>query len=307
MSSVESAALLRAERGTVERVFYQGRPSWKLNHKFESWSDEEMTALGFDLEERFEHDPVTHARIQHTIEHPAPVELVKAALQAYSKRWAAQSHIDVDQRVALGVSIVGGEKLKTIADVTPKPVQVEHRGTPTEIEGIYNEVQPPDVAATSRLEQLELAANSSPVAPHDDPSNPITQDTRAREAARAASLAAGIKPPPVAPLPLPIEMRPDPDHDLPDDGSTPTKAAPPSMDAIAERIHSIKKKVRDNVPLAAIERQVAAALRRGDEKGARTLLGYRASGDNERLGRGDAPPGGAELTAGRTSGLQKMV
>jgi hypothetical protein len=319
MGQVEAAALDRALRGTREKVFYQGKPSWQLDPRYENWSDDDLQTLGLSNEDRYLHDDLTHSRIQHEVEHAPPVELQKAALAAYSKKWQATSHVDVNAQVALGVTMVGNRPKPSIY-VTPRPAQIERKGAPTEISGVFEEVvaepkiphvevKPDIVEPTSDVPTVPVRGNP---AVDRNPDSKIRQELLAEQEIRsrrvAQESAAGHRPA-HAPPPTPPELLPDIDRDLSDDGTTPTKPAPPTMDAVAEKIHAVKKKLRDNVPMSAIERQVAAALKRGDDDGARKLLGYRAPRDGEGLGAGSPGAGGAAIatTASTRNAPQKMV
>ena len=345
MEQVEAAALDRAHRGTREKVFYQGRPSWVMDPRYEGWTAEMLADNLLDNEDRYMHDKVTHARIQHEIEHPAPVELQKAALQAYSKRWASQAHVDINSVVSLGVTMVGNAKPKLV-DVTPKPAQIEHVGKPTEVSGVFDEVAPSASAADAHPAPPDAAAASSPAPVEDEIPQPksfndfervIAPETVANRTSglptqdkidrsptnpvRIALLAemenrnrrieqerAAGKLPPVAPIASP-EMRPDPDRDLDDVTGERVKAPPPpTMDSAAEQIHAIKKKIRDGVPLGPIERQVKNALDRGSIADARTLLGIRPA-ERDGIGAGTVPAGGAAVvTSASTRGNpMKMV
>jgi hypothetical protein len=75
----------------------------------------------YSLEERYLHDPVTGARLQHAIHHPPPVAGVLATLAAHSKKWQTKTDLNVSGKVALGVSVLGRAKP---ADVTPQPKQI---------------------------------------------------------------------------------------------------------------------------------------------------------------------------------------
>jgi hypothetical protein len=319
MAGVEANALRRAERGTIELIFHHGQPSWKLDHRYEGWSDEDLRDLGLSNENRYQHrTDGDHGRIQNSILHAPPVELVSKALQAYSRRWASQQHIEVDQRATLGVTILGDAKPKAI-DVTPKPLQVEHVGRPTEVSGVFEEVVKPklsnDLVATSDHPEHQNRTGEALSEPKSDgvdhsPDNPVRVallDQMESRRIRLEAEASKRHGPAVAP-PTPPEMKSDVDRDLPDDGSTaPKPAPPPSMDKVGEQIYEVKRLLHSNLPMSAIQRQVAAALNRGSTDDARKLLGFKPTNDREGIGRGNVPAGGAELTTGRIGGSQKMV
>jgi hypothetical protein len=313
MASMEAAALNRAHFGTTEKIFYQGRPSWKLSHAVEGMSDDELEAFGMTNEDRYEHDPVTHARIQNEIEHAPPVELQKSALAAYAKRWQPATHVDVNQTVALGVTMVGARP-KTI-DVTPKPAQLEHVGRPTETSGVFEElvepvkIPPAQVSTDDSQRTSEHGSNPPPDKIDRSPDNPVRvallQEMENRNRRIAGEIAAG-KLPPQAP---PVSVAPAIDPEGLDDMTGERIVKPPvSMDAVALAIHEVKFKLHKNLPMSAIERQVAAALARGSEADARTLLGIRPNRDHEGIGAGKVPPGGAEVTGtARRGSPMKMV
>jgi hypothetical protein len=307
MASMEAAALNRAHFGTTEKVFYQGRPSWVLDPRYEGWSDERLADNLLDNEDRFIHDEVTHARVQHVIEHAPPVELQKAALSAYAKRWQPATHVDVNQTVALGVTMVGARP-KAI-DVTPKPAQIEHVGKPTEVSGVFTEVAPVEESPHTDTHTDDSQRTGEPLttSPPDkidrSPENPVRvallaeMENRNRriEGERAAG-----KLPTVAPVSVAPATDPEGIDDM--TGERIAAPAPPTMDSVALAIHAIKKKLHDNVPMGPIERQVANALRRGSEADARTLLGFRPS-EQDGLGAGKVPPGGAAVvTSASTRG-----
>lgn len=301
MATVENAALLRAERGTRELVFFHGQPSWKLDHRYEGWTDEMLADNLLDNEDRYIHDEVTHARIQNFILHAPPVELVSKALQAYSKRWATQTHVDVDQRVSLGVTVVGG-KPKTI-DVTPRPAQIEHVGKPTVVSGVFEEIVEDklsnDVEATRVHPEAVERTSALPSEDKIDrsPTNPVRVQLMAEMENRNRRIeqerAAGKLPPTPPPLPQSRSI----DDDI-DDVTGTVKAAPPppTMDDAATQIYAIKKKIHDGVPLGPIERQVKAAIDRGSLADARTLLGIRP-GERDGIGPGNPGPGGAAIVS----------
>jgi hypothetical protein len=331
MSQVEAAALNRAHRGTREKVFYQGKPSWRLDHRYETFSDDDLQTLGLSHEDRYEHDEITGERVQHFVEHDPPVELVKTVLAAYGRRYQSTQHLDVNQTVALGVTMVGNR---------PKPVQLEHKpvaervGIPTEIPGVFEEVREAaepkisndllDTKVPSELNQRThdaptrsesaIQSASHPVrgnpAINHDPDNPVRKallaEMEIRDRRIAQERAAGLRPAHALPTPTPPQAGPDDDIDD-TTGERVAAPAPPTMDAVGLELHNIKDKLRKNLPLSALHRQVAAALARGDDAGARTLLGYRAPTDREGIGAGTPGARGASLTGGATRGQPTKV
>jgi hypothetical protein len=307
MGQVEAAALDRALRGTKEKIFYQGKPSWQLDPRYETFTDDDLQTLGLSNEDRYLHDELTHSRIQHEIEHAPPVELQKAALAAYSKKWQPASHVDVNQTVALGVTMLGNRPKPV--DVTPRPAQIERKGTPTETPGIFEEIPHVEVKPDIVEPTSEALSETKSDGVDRNPDNPMRRALLAEMEIRnrrvAQERAAGQRP--AMTPPTPPEMKPDIDRDLSDDGTPPVKPERPTMDAIAEKIHEVKRLLHENLPMSALQRQVAAAIKRGDENGARALFGYRAPLDSEGPGTGHVPAGGASLTGAARGSPQKMV
>lgn len=294
LAHLEASFIDRMERGHDEPIFWQGKPSWQLDHRFEKWSDEEMTNLGYSLEERYLHDPRTGARLQHVIHHPPPIAGVTATLAADSKKWQTKSDLNVTGKVALGVSVVGRQT--KVVDVTPKPALA-----PPVESNLSNEVAATLTPAepVQRISEAPMAEDFSTGA-----EIPVEQPDR-------VTSSPFYKPPPEGRKKQPEGMikmfaaeaaTDDPPETVGGDEAKPADAPATAPRVDVEQlvpVREAKRRIHDGLhPRNAIERQIMNALQlnlspEARERRLRELTGGQHSDDGrqEDIGAGARPSG----------------
>ncbi len=116
----------RAISGSVEKVFYQGRPTFVEDETLAHLTDEDLVTFG--IPDRYLRDQLGH-RIQNTIVHEPPVALVLAVASAnFPKVYGAKSEVNINQKTSLGVTIVKRDYNAPHKVAAPPEVQiVEHQ------------------------------------------------------------------------------------------------------------------------------------------------------------------------------------
>jgi hypothetical protein len=288
LAHTEATFIERSRYGTREKIFHQGGPSWQLDHKFEFWTNDEMTNLGFDLEERFLHDAEGN-RLQHFIEHAPPVAATLATLAAHSKKWQAKTDLTVSGKVALGVSVIGARK-PTPAIAAPELQRVEHV--------VEHMVEQP---VEQQIEQPEAVNMLTP-----------EQEAIRDRLLKTSRLPEGVKQPDgVVKVFAGEAVTGDPVESV---GSVAVDAAPvpstregaatytpPPDIEVHPAVMEVKRlKAKNLAARSAVERQLFAALNIADkvarERRLRELTGSNLTADDraEKIGPGACPSGGPQ-------------
>ncbi|WP_426437798.1 hypothetical protein [Bradyrhizobium genosp. P] len=218
VAEIEALFTHRMMRGTVEKVFYKGHPTWVEDESLINVDDETLVILG--LPDRFKRDEYGN-RIQHTIVHAPPVAGVLATLAAHHpKMWGSHQNIEVNNR-ASGVSIVK----HTYERPAPPPIPVQEvpmisQHVPTLEEELgLDSLDSDDAIEAAPVEEVASAPAPEP-APKPStplptkPMTPLLADLLQRWKEKQASLAQGATPPVVRPAPAPQSSR----YDDPEEG-----------------------------------------------------------------------------------------
>jgi hypothetical protein len=109
----------RVHGGTLEPVFFQGRPQWKEREDLAGIDDDTVAMLGFP--DRWERD-ANGNRVQLMIRHEPAIAGVVKFLESNFRQYQQRSELKIDQKVNLGVSVVSRKpKPLSVIDVTPLP------------------------------------------------------------------------------------------------------------------------------------------------------------------------------------------
>jgi len=303
-NSLLEAATARAHHGTERRIYYQGEEKFAVRTDIPpDMTDPDLLEMFFDQRDRFLRDDKGHL-VHLTEKVDPPVALTLAVLAANYESYSPHSSqkIEVINRGDMGVLRVGGNK----------PKQIEHAGKPTEISGVFTEaVSPPaEIPADTGQRTSEAPIETVLSGVDRNPENPVRVALLAEMAARDKNIAAGLIAKPSHVPQVAVGAVNDPEDRGPDavSGERVQPAPRPTPDTVALAVHEVKRLVHLKLPMSALQKHVANAIDRGDDRGIRELLGFRPT-ERDNIGRGDAPAGGAELTGSRPGrgASQKMV
>jgi len=293
--------------GFDEVVTFQGSVQYKIDPKLVGESDDpDILEMLFGVRDKFlridgEVQPLTVRR------KPSDALVIKMLSSHKPEIYGDKSTVNVNMKVG------GVLRLQRPGEMPVKTLEQQNDGSfGLDDASAVDEVDTTTMLALGRQAETseefqawsdagEFAAApvkiAPPVAAHDDPTNPVTMDTRAREAAREAKLKAGTITPPQA-LPLPVEMRYDPDADLDDVTGTAMKTAPPDAHTIEALIGSIKNSMAAGTRLGPREHQIAGHLAKGNTTAAEALAAAMigpSRAESDHLGAGPAGPKGSRV------------
>jgi hypothetical protein len=288
--------------GFDEVVTFQGSVQYKIDPKLVGESDDPDTLeMLWGVRDKFlridgEVQPLTVRR------KPSDALVIKMLSSHKPEIYGDKSTVNVNMKVGgvLRLQRPGEMPVKTLEQQNDGSFGLDDTGAVDEVDTTTMLALGRAATSSEEFEEWTAAGEfaaapvkiAPPVAAHDDPTNPITKDTLARMAARANNPAA-----PVAPLPLPVEMRADPDADLDDVTGTAMKTVPPDAHTIEALIDSIKNSMAAGTRLGAREKQIADRLAAGDTAGAETLAramlpgGRMAEQDHLGAGQPSGPKG----------------
>jgi hypothetical protein len=283
--------------GFDEVVTFQGNVQYQIDPKLVGESDDPDTLeLLWGVRDKFlringEVQPLTVRR------KPSDALVIKMLSSHKPETYGEKSTVNVNMKVG------GVLRLQRPGEMPVKTLEQQNDGSfGLDDTGAVDEVDTTTMLALGRpadsSEEFQAWSDAGeftaapvtiapPVAAHDDPTNPITRDTRTREAARANN------PAPAAPPPITVFAVNDPEN-IDDMTGQLIKRAPPDTHVIDALIGSIKNSMNTNSPLGPCERQISFHLARGNTDAARQLaaamIGPSRMAEKDNLGPG-APSG----------------
>lgn len=255
----------RARFGFREQVVFGGKLQYADNPKFVGWTDDEMTALGFDpRRDRILFDK-SGLPVPLTVQRQPSDQLQIAVAKVYGgDEWRAADRREIDVRHSGGVMVVGQNR-------APTPRTLPAPATAKVIEQVTEEIVAEEIAKEEAITAAEEATDAELIPE-------IAPPVEEAEPAPAPEVSADLDP---------VSVREaDRDDVKPDPRTAAYAAYAPQLAALDKKLADVKAKA------AAAPAPVGRYITRA-ERG--IVDPKRDSSDEDNIGRGTVKPGGTRV------------